>query len=297
MSNTGLIIEERSLDIGDFLVGRLIPFRKKRMVGPFIFIDHMGPTELGPDKYMDVDQHPHIGLATLTYLLEGKLTHQDSIGTHQVITPGSVNWMVAGKGCTHTERTPQESRDNNEVFTMHGYQIWVALPKHLEDIEPEFHHIKTTALPSWSEQGATYTLVAGQGFGKTSPVPVHSDLFMITITTTEIHTFIAKGNIKGEIGICIVNGSITACDQTITEGNMLVSKIEDVCTIEIAPDSHVLIFGGEPFPEEHHIFWNFVSHSPDKIENAKRNWKAKRFPKVANDTSYVPLPIPFTFKK
>ena len=297
MSNTGLIIEERSRDIGDFLVGRLIPFRKKRMVGPFIFIDHMGPTQLGPEKYMDVDQHPHIGIATLTYLLEGKITHQDSMGTHQVIHPGSVNWMVAGKGCTHTERTPHASRDNKEVFTMNGYQIWVALPKHLEDIEPEFHHIEANALPHWSDQGAQYTLIAGQGFGKKAPVPVHSDLFMIAITTTEAHTFIAKGAIKGEIGICIVSGSISACDQTITAGNMLVSKIEDVCTIEIATDSHILIFGGEPFPEERHIFWNFVSHSQEKIENAKEDWKARRFPKVPNDTSYVPLPKPPNFKK
>ncbi|WP_299215772.1 pirin family protein [uncultured Dokdonia sp.] len=297
MSNTGLIIEERSRDIGDFLVGRLIPFRKKRMVGPFIFIDHMGPTELGPEKYMDVDQHPHIGLATLTYLLEGKLTHEDSIGTHQVIRPGSVNWMVAGKGCAHTERTPQASRDRKEIFTMHGYQIWVALPKHLEDIEPAFHHIEATALPQWSDQGAQYTLVAGQAFNQTSPVPVHSDLFMMAITTTEAHTFTAKGNVKGEIGICIVSGHITACDQTITAGNMLVSKIEDVCTIDIAANSHILIFGGEPFPEERHIFWNFVSHSKEKIESAKEKWKAKLFPKVANDTSYVPLPKPPNFSK
>ncbi|GGG04858.1 hypothetical protein GCM10011344_01540 [Dokdonia pacifica] len=297
MSNTGLIIEERSRDIGDFLVGRLIPFRKKRMVGPFIFIDHMGPTELGPNHYMDVDQHPHIGLATLTYLLEGKITHEDSMGTHQVIRPGSVNWMVAGKGCTHTERTPQEARLHKEVFTMHGYQIWVALPKDLEDITPEFHHIEATSLPRWSDQGAQYTLVAGQAFNKMSPVPVHSDLFMIAITTTTAHTFVAKGNIKGEIGICIVSGSITACDQTITAGNMLVSKIEDVCTVQISPDSHILIFGGEPFPEERHIFWNFVSHSKEKIEHAKEAWKTGLFPKVPNDTSYVPLPKPPSFGK
>lgn len=297
MSNTGLIIEERSRDIGDFLVGRLIPFRKKKMVGPFIFIDHMGPTVLGPDHYMDVDQHPHIGIATLTYLLEGKLTHEDSIGTYQVIQPGSVNWMVAGKGCTHTERTPQEARDSREIFTMHGYQIWVALPKDLEDMEPEFHHIEASALPNWTDRGATYTLIAGKAFNKTAPVPVHSDLFMMAVTTTDAHSFEAKGVVKGEIGICIVSGSITACDQTITEGNMLVSKIEDVCTIKMNANSHILLFGGEPFPEERHIFWNFVSHSKEKIERAKESWKATRFPKMSNDTTYVPLPEPPTFKK
>ena len=297
MSNTGLIIEERSRDIGDFLVGRLIPFRKKRMVGPFIFIDHMGPTTLGPNKYMDVDQHPHIGLATLTYLLEGKITHEDSIGTHQVIEPGSVNWMVAGKGCTHTERTPQTSRDQKEVFTMHGYQIWIALPKELEDIDPEFHHIEASVLPKWSDQEAKYTLVAGQAFNKTSPVPVHSDLFMIAINTTTKHTFTAKGNVNGEIGICIVSGSINACNEVISAGNMLVSKVEDVCTIEIEANSHILIFGGQPFPEERYIFWNFVSHSKEKIETAKEQWKAKLFPKVPNDNTYVPIPPPPSFGK
>ncbi len=297
MSTTGLIIEERSRDIGDFMVGRLIPFRKKRMVGPFIFIDHMGPTTLGPSSYMDVGQHPHIGLATLTYLLEGKITHKDSIGTHQVIYPGSVNWMVAGSGCTHTERSPQEARNAQEVFTMHGYQIWIALPKDLEDIAPEFHHIDATNLPKWNDNGAHFTLIAGNAFGKVSPVPVHSPLFMISIKATEDYVFTAEGNLQGEIGICIVSGQIKACNETIKDGNMLVSKTEDICTIIITQNSHVLIFGGEAFPEERHIFWNFVSHSKEKIEAAKTRWKSNNFPKVPEDTSYVPMPEPPKFTK
>lgn len=290
MSNTGLIIEERSRDIGDFLVGRLIPFRKKRMVGPFIFIDHMGPTKLGPTKYMDVDQHPHIGLATLTYLLEGQLTHEDSIGTHQLIEPGSVNWMVAGKGCSHTERTPQELRINRSVFTMHGYQIWVALPKALEEIAPEFHHIPGSQLPVWEEDGALFTLVAGKGYGYESPVPVHSDLFMIAIKTTADYNLQIAENLTGEIGITIVTGSVSACDERIEQGNMLVSKTEAVCNITIHAGSHVLLFGGTPFPEERHIYWNFVSHSKEKIEHAKKAWKDKTFPMMENDSSYVAMP-------
>ena len=139
MSNIGLIIAERSRDIGDFLVGRLIPFRKKRMIGPFIFIDHMGPVNLGPERYLDVDQHPHIGLATLTYMLEGEIMHEDSLGTKQRITPGSVNWMIAGKGVSHTERTPADLRDGRNLVA-HGYQIWVALPKDLENTDPKFYH-------------------------------------------------------------------------------------------------------------------------------------------------------------
>lgn len=289
MSNVGLIIEERSRDIGDFLVGRLIPFRKKRMIGPFIFIDHMGPTSLGPKNYMDVDQHPHIGLSTLTYMLEGEVVHEDSLGTLQRITPGSVNWMVAGKGVSHTERTPGDLRAGQR-FTAHGYQIWVALPKDLEDIDPEFHHIEADQLPEWYDGDAKFKLVAGEGYGKKSPVPVHSPLFMVEIKNKEAYMLNTKDNLKGEIGICVVEGAINACGETIGKGSILVSKVEDDCNTKLMPNSHILLFGGEAFPEERHIYWNFVSCSKTKIENAKTAWKNRTFPMMANDDSYVPLP-------
>ncbi|WP_281986554.1 pirin family protein [Aquimarina aggregata] len=289
MSNQGLIIEERSRDIGDFLVGRLIPFRKKRMVGPFIFIDHMGPTTIKKGHYMDVDQHPHIGLSTLTYMLDGELMHEDSIGTHQRISPGSVNWMVAGKGVTHTERTPNDLRDGSE-FIAHGYQIWVALPKELEDIAPEFHHINASDLPSWKDQETTFCLIAGTGYGKTSPLPVHSELFMIEIKSKTAYELEIKGQLRGEIGICIVKGAIVACNDRIEKGNMLVSKTEDSCAITLEPNTHILLFGGIPFPEERHIYWNFVSTSKAKIETAKQRWKNHEFPIVKGDDTYVPLP-------
>ncbi len=289
MSNVGLIIEERSRDIGDFLVGRLIPFRKKRMIGPFIFIDHMGPTQLGPSKYMDVDQHPHIGLSTLTYMLEGEIMHEDSLGTQQLIQPGSVNWMTAGKGVSHTERTPPHLR-NGAIFTAHGYQIWIALPKHLEEKAPEFHHIPKNALPTWQDGSADFTLIAGVGYGRTSPVPVHSELFMVEVKNSEPHELLIKGELQGEIGICIVEGEIGACDQTVGKGNILVSKTEDACSVLLAPNTHLLLFGGVPFPEERHIYWNFVSTSKDKIEQAKKDWEARTFPMMDNDDTYVPLP-------
>lgn len=289
MSNTDLIIEERSRDIGDFFVGRLIPFRKKRMVGPFIFIDHMGPTEMGPDRYMDVDQHPHIGLSTLTYLMEGEIIHADSIGTVQRITPGSVNWMVAGKGVTHTERTPHEMRDGRKI-RMHGYQIWVALPQELEDTEPSFHHIEAQALPRWEEDGAQFTLVAGKGYGRVSPVPVHSELFMVDVKTTQDFELDVTGQLTGEIGIAIVEGEIRACGNSIGKGNMLVSKVENSCRIHIKAGSHLLLFGGEPFSEQRYIHWNFVSSSKEKLEQAKEDWKAHAFPQVPHDDTYVPLP-------
>ncbi|MGS2739147.1 pirin family protein [Sinomicrobium sp. M5D2P17] len=289
MSNTDLIIEERSRDIGDFLVGRLIPFRKKRMVGPFIFIDHMGPEKLGPKKYMDVDQHPHIGLATLTYLLEGEIMHRDSIGTEQRIRPGSVNLMVAGKGVTHTERTPVDMRQGHE-FTMHGYQIWIALPEKLENMEPEFYHVSKEELPAWSEDGAFFTLVAGEGFGKKSPVPTYSDLFMVSVKAEEDFALDIAGNLKGEIGICIVEGQVNACDQEVGAGNMLVSKLDNQCALQVKKGTHLLLFGGQPLDEERHIYWNFVSSDRETIERAKEDWKEKRFPEVSGDNTYVPLP-------
>ncbi|WP_318308453.1 pirin family protein [Flagellimonas crocea] len=289
MSNVGLIIEERSRDIGDFLVGRLIPFRKKRMIGPFIFIDHMGPTQLGPTKYMDVDQHPHMGLSTLTFMLEGEIIHKDGLGTRQRIRPGSVNWMTAGKGVSHTERTPEDMRNGN-TFTAHGYQIWVALPKELEDMDPEFHHIDAKDIPQWSDGTTQFRLVAGEGYGKTSPVPVHSNLFMVEVKNDEPYTLNVNGKLKGEIGICIVDGSIEACGETVGKGNILVSKVEDTCNIKLKANTHLMLFGGEPFPEERYIYWNFVSSSNEKLKKAKKAWADKTFPMMENENSYIPLP-------
>lgn len=289
MSNQDLIVPERSRDIGDFIVGRLLPFRKKRMVGPFIFIDHMGPTEMGDGKFMDVDQHPHIGLATLTYLLSGEIEHADSIGTQQIIRPGSVNWMVAGAGVSHTERTPAHLR-KQEKFVMHGYQIWVALPKEFEKVAPSFHHFSTDELPHWRESGLSFRLVAGEAFGKKSPVPVHSPLFMLEIISEEATEIDLSGQLQGEIGICVVKGAIKACENRVEAGNLLVSKEENVCKLGIEAHSHLLFFGGEAFPEGRSIYWNFVASDPDDIERAKENWKAWEWPKVPGDESYVPLP-------
>ncbi|QDH80058.1 pirin family protein [Echinicola soli] len=289
MSNTDLIIPERSRDIGDFLVGRLLPFRSKRMVGPFVFIDHMGPSEVKPGHYMDIGQHPHIGLSTLTFLLEGEMVHEDSLGTKQRIAPGSVNWMTAGRGVTHTERTPPKMRDGG-TYPIHGYQIWVALPKEKEFIEPQFHHIDAKDLPQWKDQGAAFTLVAGKGYGKTSPVPVHSDLFMIDIKTSADYDLEIVGHLEGEIGICIVTGEVNACDKVVEKDNLLVSKIDNQCALKIKKDSHIILFGGPAFPEERFIEWNFVASDKSTIQAAKEKWKARDWPMVKGDESYIPWP-------
>lgn len=259
------------------------------MVGPFIFIDHMGPSTIKPGHYLDIGQHPHIGLSTLTYLLEGEIEHRDTLGTRQLVEPGGVGWMTAGKGIVHTERTPKNLRDGRE-FTMHGYQIWVALPKDKELIDPQFSYTEASELPNWKEGGLSFKLVAGKGFGHKSPVPVFSDLFMVDIQSKEKGPVDISGQLKGEIGVCIVEGYIEACSERIEKGNMLVSKEEDICSITLGEDTHVLLFGGMPFPEERHIFWNFVASDKELIENAKKNWQNRNFEMLDDDESYIPLP-------
>lgn len=289
MSNTELIIPERSRDLGNFMVGRLLPFRRKRTVGPFIFIDHMGPSTIGPANYLEVDQHPHIGLATLTYLLEGSIEHRDSLGSHQIIVPGSVNWMVAGKGISHTERTPAALKDGKS-HALHGYQIWVALPEDKELIDPSFHHFEADALPQWEDENLHWKLVAGEAFGRKSPVPTHSPLFMLDLSCEAQQTLTLKGQLQGEIGICVVAGSVRTGNQAVEAGNLLVSKEDDVCELEIAEGSRLLFFGGQAFGSDPFIYWNFVSHSQERIEEAKKAWAEKNWPWVPNDKSYVPLP-------
>jgi redox-sensitive bicupin YhaK (pirin superfamily) len=289
MSNTDLIIPERSSDIGSFIVGRILPFREKRIVGPFIFIDHMGPSMVAPEHYLDVGQHPHIGLSTLTYLFEGEILHRDSIGSVQKITPGSVNWMTAGKGVVHTERTPEELRNGNQ-HRIHGYQIWVALPANREDMEPEFYHVAAEGLPRWKKKGLNITLVAGSAFGKSSAVPVYSPLFMLDLEAEADRVFEYDESLFGELGISVVSGSIKACGQTIEAGNMLVAKELKNCGFELTKGSRVLVFGGEAFPEPRFIEWNFVATSQEKLAHARQNWKDRRFTMVPGEHDYIPLP-------
>ncbi len=288
MSQIGMIIEERARDIGDFLVGRVLPFRKKRMVGPFIYLDHMGPVTLPPGERFDVEPHPHIGLSTLTYLFEGKIVHRDSIGTTQEIAPGAVNWMSAGRGVVHSERSNPQT--DKEEKSMHGLQIWVALPKEKEDMEPEFSHVRANALPHWTKGGITYKLVAGKAFGYESPVPVHSELFMVEMKCSEETPFTLDKELKGESALYILEGSVEACGETIGKGRLMVTKEGSPCSFRLTAGSHVILLGGAPYPEERHIYWNFVSSSREKIEAAKTRWAAHAFPKIPHDEGYVPLP-------
>lgn len=288
MSNIAVIIEERAASIGSFLVGRLLPFREKRMVGPFAFIDHMGPAEMKDYENLDVPSHPHIGLSTLTYLFEGAVMHRDSTGAVAEILPGAVNWMTAGKGVVHSERTPEHLRTSNK--SLHGLQIWVALPKDKEEIEPSFTHIVAEDLPSWEQNGAQFKLIAGDAFGKKSAVPVYSPLYFLEIKNTEPVTLDIGKHLFGESALYILEGSVNNDGHNYGPRQILVAKDSSLCAFEMTAHSTVYIFGGTPFPEERFIYWNFVSSDKDRIEKAKRDWQQQLFPKVPGETGFVPLP-------
>jgi redox-sensitive bicupin YhaK (pirin superfamily) len=288
MSNVGLIIEERARSIGNFMVGRLLPFSQKRAVGPFVFIDHMGPVKMSDRQNMDVLPHPHIGLSTLTYLFEGAIMHRDSIGSVVEILPGAVNWMTAGKGVVHSERTPERLRNSEK--SLHGLQIWVALPTHLEDCEPSFTHIPADALPEWELDGLKMKLIAGEAFERKSAVPVYSPLYFIEIKSTAATKVNIGKDLYGESALYILEGSIKEGAETYGPKQILIAKDSTLCSFEIAENSTVYIFGGDAFPEERFIYWNFVSSSKDVLEKAKQDWQDQTFPKIEGETSFVPLP-------
>lgn len=291
MSNINLIIEERPADIGNFLVGRLLPFRGKRMVGPFIFIDHMGPAALSDHENMDIGPHPHIGLSTLTYLFDGAIMHRDSLGTAVEIKPGQVNWMTAGRGIVHSERTPEYLRHKDKF--LHGLQIWVALPKHLEEMDPSFHHSDEEDLPMWVDGEVQYKLIAGEIFGHRSAVPVYSPLFLLEIKNqSDDSTTINLGNeLYGEAGMYILQGGVETEGTVHEPKRILVAKDAKLCSFTMLPHTTVYIFGGEPFAEERFIYWNFVATNQDLIENAKQRWTDQTFPKIEGETGFVPLPL------
>lgn len=288
MSNIQLIIEERAADIGNFLVGRLLPFRQKRAVGPFVFLDHMGPTQMKDFQNLDVGPHPHIGLSTLTYLFEGAITHRDSLGTVMDITPGAVNWMTAGKGVVHSERTPEYLRTTDK--SLHGFQIWVALPKNLEDCEPSFHHIEASQIPQWQENGLNFKLIAGNVMGQKSPVPVFSPLYFIEIISEKATTVDIGKHLFGESALYILEGSITTDGENFGTKQILIAKESSLCSFEIAENTTLYIFGGEAFPEERFIYWNFVHSDKNVIEQAKEDWKNEQFPVIDGESKLVPLP-------
>lgn len=294
MSNIQLIIDERPNIVGNFMVGRLLPFREKRTVGPFAFIDHMGPHKLSDHQNFDVPPHPHIGLSTLTYLFDGSIMHRDSLGSAVEIKPGEVNWMTAGKGIVHSERTPDYLRHSEK--SLHGLQIWVALPKALEQMEPNFYHASDHEIPHWQDNGVSFKLIAGEVFGRKSPVPVYSPLYFIEIKSTERQTVSIGHELFGESALYILEGTIESEGNIYEPKHILIAKDSKLCEFTMAENTTVYIFGGEAFPEERFIFWNFVASSHERIEEAKQRWIAQTFPKIDGETEFVPLPEPNNLK-
>jgi redox-sensitive bicupin YhaK (pirin superfamily) len=282
-----LIVEPRPRDIGGFEVRRVLPVAQRRSVGSFVFFDQMGPATFAAEHGVDVRPHPHIGLATVTYLFQGEIMHRDTLGSVQVIRPGDVNWMTAGSGIAHSERTPPETRKTGGP--LFGIQSWVALPKAQEEAEPGFFHHPVATLPVIEGEGKTVRIIAGTAFGKRAPVATFSETLYCDV--------VLKAGAKIEVpidheerAIQPVVGRLSIAGRTIEPGSMLVLRAGMPVTIEALEDARLMLLGGEPLDGPRHIWWNFVSSSQDRIEQAKADWKAGRFGQVPRETEFIPLP-------
>jgi hypothetical protein len=286
------IIVPRTRDLGDgFEVRRALPSVRRRMVGPFIFFDQMGPAVFRSGHGLDVRPHPHIGLATVTYLFEGEILHRDSLGTVQTIQPGAVNWMVAGRGIAHSERTPPSVRTTGG--RLYGIQIWVAVPKQHEETAPAFAHTPAAALPVLEDAGARVRLIAGSLYGARSPVGTLSELFYADAALTAgARLPLSPGH--EERAVYVVDGTVELGGETFAAGQLLVLRpgADGVLTGTAPAGARVLLFGGEPMDGPRHIWWNFVSSSRERIEQAKADWTAGRIGPVPGETEFIPLPEP-----
>jgi redox-sensitive bicupin YhaK (pirin superfamily) len=284
-----LVIDARRRDLGGFEVGRVLPFWKRRMVGPFIFFDHMGPVTLPPDvpRTTDIRPHPHIGLSTITYLFAGEIMHRDSLGVQQAIRPGEVNWMTAGRGISHSERFDGPMRQTGG--TVHGIQAWVALPEDAEEEMPAFAHYAAGELPAFNDHGVAARLIAGTAFGVSNRIKTHSPLFYL-------HAELAPGGRMAipsghaERGLYVVTGSVEIDGHAYQAGRLLVFAAGADPDVKAVEQSTLMMLGGEPLGPRH-IWWNFVSSRKERIEQAKADWKAGRIalPQY-DDKEFIPLP-------
>jgi redox-sensitive bicupin YhaK (pirin superfamily) len=275
-------------DIGGFEVRRALPSAKRRMVGPFIFFDQMGPAILTPSNMLDVRPHPHIGLATVTYLFDGKIRHRDSLGTEMVIAPGDVNLMTAGRGIVHSERTPEEMR--GDPMAMSGLQTWIALPEKAEDMAPAFATIGVAQLPEHAERGLSMRVIMGSFAGMKAPVPTYSETVYVDVRLDAGQRLQLPADIE-ERAIYVLSGELDVSGDRFGEHRLLVFRPNDVLTISAARDAHFVLLGGASIGSKRYIWWNFVSSSQDKIEQAKEEWRTGRFDIVPGDEEeFIPLP-------
>jgi redox-sensitive bicupin YhaK (pirin superfamily) len=273
-------------NLGGFTARRLLPHDDHSMVGPFIFFDHLGPAAFPPHQGVDVRPHPHINLATVTYLFEGALMHRDSLGTVQEIRPGAVNWMTAGRGIVHSERSPQSEREI--ASTLHAIQTWIALPDEHEETEPAFHHHPADSLPQWQDNGATVTLIAGAAYGRTSPVQIFSPMLYLDLVLPA-NTYVDLPAEYSERAVYSVTPDLRLDDLSLEQHRLAVLPAGESIRICADHDARCVVIGGESVGQRYK-WWNFVSSRPERIEQAKRDWQAGRFAPVPGETERIPLP-------
>ena len=277
-------IPGRTRDLGGFSVARVLPHPGRRSLGPFVFFDEMGPADFAPGTGIDVRPHPHIGLATVTWLFAGALGHRDSLGTQIDIHPGVVNWMTAGRGIVHSERTPPAQREMGHY--MHGIQAWVALPVSHEECDPAFDHVPATAMPRLDADGVQAVVIAGTMWGLTSPVRFPHPIFYAEVRLA------AGARLElpaewGERGVYLVSGAVQVGGEQLERGTLAVLDDADAELLATA-DSLLMLLGGAPFPEPRHLEWNFVSHDPARIAQAVCDWREGRFAMVPGDAEFIP---------
>jgi redox-sensitive bicupin YhaK (pirin superfamily) len=289
------VIEPRDRDLGGgFVVRRLLPAPHRRAIGPFVFFDHFGPTSLTPGQSLDVRPHPHINLATVTYLFEGEILHRDSLGSRQAIRPGDINWMTAGRGIVHSERTDAALRVAGS--RNHGLQLWLGLPREHEEVAPAFHHHPASTLPVISGRGSEIRVLVGEAFGRRSPVATFSRVVYLDVRL-EAGAVLDLPADAGGRGAYSVEGTVSCDGLSFSPLQMLVLRAGRAAHLRAEVASRLVLVGGDGFPEPRHIWWNFVSSSRDRIEQAKRDWRERRgdpdgpFPLVPGDeTEFIPLP-------
>jgi redox-sensitive bicupin YhaK (pirin superfamily) len=286
-----LVILPPVRDLGDgFSVRRALPSPHRRMVGPFIFFDQMGPAAFSGGEGLDVRPHPHIGLATLTYLLEGEIEHRDGLGSVQTIRPGEVNLMTAGSGIVHSERTPALARAKGAP--LFGLQTWIALPEAQQEVAPAFDHYRQGEIPRLEADGVCLSLVVGEAHGLRSPVKTYSDTLYADVMLAHGARYQLSAD-HVERAVYVVSGSVEIIGQTgsFGEGELVVFKPGAEIVLRGLGGARLMLVGGEPFPEQRHIYWNFVSTSRERIEQAKQDWAQDRFVRVAGDKEFIPLPL------
>jgi hypothetical protein len=285
-SGIALVIEPATKNLGEFTVGRLLPDERRQRVGPFIFFDHIGPAEFAPGSGVNVRSHPHIGLATVTYLFDGEMLHRDSLGFVQTIRAGAVNWMTAGKGIVHSEKVSEEILANGQK--LHGIQVWVALPVERESIDPRFEHYPADDIPAVQLDGAKARVVIGSAYGASSPVQTESETLYIDLQINSGATIEAPRT--EELAVFVVDGDVSVAGQAIPAGFLAVLENDSNATIKANSRSHVMLCGGATLPGERILSWNFVSSSRERLQQAKTDWREGRFDPVPGESDFIPLP-------